>query len=333
MTSALRLLYQKRMLSRKRPFWRRTLYSCAAVAMISVPAANAFTGKVFISTKSTAAFSTAVNTVDLHYSDFVLPEPDAADAPPVLLLHGLLGNRRNFATIGRSLAQQLEKPRRVTAVDLRNHGDTAAAQAVPEMTYTDMAADVLQFLDRHEIDRAVLVGHSMGGKVAQTVALTAPERVDGLVVLDIAPVPYTEEDAPWKAVVDILFLLDKIPVGSSKKEVDQFLLPTIPDSALRAFILTNWDAKESNWKIPISSIVKQIEALASFDIDPSVHQYHGDVFLIHGGQSRFVRHAYMERIGEYFPNHLLTTIKGAGHWVHAEAPQDTTALLKRFLDR
>jgi pimeloyl-ACP methyl ester carboxylesterase len=301
--------------------------------MISIPATNALTGKIFIASKSTDAFSTAVNTVDLHYTDFVIPEPNNADAPPVLLLHGLLGNRRNFATIGRSLAQQLEKPRRVTAVDLRNHGDTAAAQAVPDMTYTDMAADVLQFLDRHEIDRAVLVGHSMGGKVAQTVALTAPDRVDGLVVLDIAPVPYTQEDAPWKAVVDILFLLDQIPVGSSKKEVDQFLLPTIPDSALRAFILTNWDAKESNWKIPISSIVKQIEALASFDIDPSVHQYHGDVFLIHGGQSRFVRHAYMERIGEYFPNHLLTTIKGAGHWVHAEAPQDTTALLKRFLDR
>lgn len=304
--------------------------------MISAPATNAFaaSGRISFAPTRTAAFSTTTKTVDLHYTDFVIPEHNSSSgAPPVLLLHGLLGNRRNFATIGRSLAQQLEKPRRVTALDLRNHGDTATSQAVHEMAYADMAADVVQFLDRHEIERAVLVGHSMGGKVAQTVALTAPDRVDGLVVLDIAPVPYTQEDAPWKAVVDILLLLDKIPVGSSKKEVDQFLLPTIPDSALRAFILTNWDPKESKWKIPIPSIVKQIEALASFDIDPSVHQYHGDVFLIHGGQSRFVRHAYMERIGEYFPNHLLTTIKGAGHWVHAEAPQDTTALLKRFLDR
>lgn len=287
-----------------------------------------------MSSKSVAAFSTTTKTVDLHYTDFVVPEQtNGVNSPPVLLLHGLLGNRRNFATIGRSLAQQLEKPRRVTAVDLRNHGDTATAQPVHEMAYMDMAADVVQFLDRHQMESAVLVGHSMGGKVAQTVALTAPDRVDGLVVLDIAPVQYTDDDAPWKAVVDILFLLDKIPVGSTKKQVDQLLLPTIPDPALRAFILTNWDAKESNWKIPISSIVQQIEALASFDIDPAVHQYHGDVFLIHGGQSRFVRHAYMERIGEFFPNHLLTTIKGAGHWVHAEAPQDTTALLKRFLDR
>ena len=61
--------------------------------------------------------------------------------------------------------------------------------------------------------------------------------------------------------------------------------------------------------------------------------YPGDAFFIHGGQSKFVRHAYMDTIASYFPNHMLTTIRGAGHWVHAEAPDDTIALLKRFLDR
>jgi len=65
----------------------------------------------------------------------------------------------------------------------------------------------------------------------------------------------------------------------------------------------------------------------------SSSSYEGDVFIINGGQSRFVRHAYMDKIAAFFPNHMLTTIRGAGHWVHAEAPDDTVALLKRYLDR
>jgi pimeloyl-ACP methyl ester carboxylesterase len=201
------------------------------------------------------------------------------------------------------------------------------------MHYSDMAADVIDFLDRQEIEQAVLVGHSMGAKVAQAVALLEPARVEGLVVLDMAPVQYTEQDAHWKAVVDIMQVLNQAKAGMTKKEVDAHLQSSIPDPALRAFVLTNWDVSKADWKIPIADIYRQMDKLADFDFCPDAHQYDGDVFMIHGGQSRFVRHAYMERIGQYFPNHLLTTVKGAGHWVHAEAPEDTTALLKQYLDR
>jgi pimeloyl-ACP methyl ester carboxylesterase len=82
----------------------------------------------------------------------------------------------------------------------------------------------------------------------------------------------------------------------------------------------------------VGTIVKELNAIAGFDVPPKT-SYDGDVFIIHGGQSRFVRHAYMDQIAEFFPNHMLTTIRGAGHWVHAEAPDDTIALLKRYLDR
>jgi pimeloyl-ACP methyl ester carboxylesterase len=123
--------------------------------------------------------------------------------------------------------------------------------------------------------------------------------------------------------------------------LDKLLRTSIPDPALRAFVLTNYDNKKQEhgsgggnggWKIPIGTIVNQLESLAGFDIPLSL-SYDRDVFIIHGGQSRFVRHAYMDRIAEFFPNHMLTTIRGAGHWVHAEAPDDTIALLKRYLDR
>ena len=288
------------------------------------------------------------NRVALRHSDF-FPDSNTSQqqqhhhhqqqsaaaeaAPPVVFLHGLLGNRRNFATIARSLAAQLQTKRRLLAVDLRNHGDTAVDQTRPSMTYTEMAADVLDFLNTHQMDKAVLVGHSMGGKVAQALALLAPERVQGLVVLDMAPVSYTQQDAHWKAVVDILHVLNNVPPdATSKKQVEMYLQPHISDPALRAFCLTNWNASTGTWNIPMADIVQSLEHLADFAI-PTDKQYVGDVFLIHGGQSRFVRHSYMPTIAQYFPNHLLTTIKGAGHWVHAEAPEDTTALLKRYLDR
>ena len=208
------------------------------------------------------------------------------------------------------------------------------------MAYIEMAEDVVTSLDAQSIDRAVLVGHSMGGKVAQTVALLHPERVAGLVVLDMAPVSYHQDvDPSWRAVYDIVTTLTELeladPVSGepySKQEVDKQLQKGIPDPALRAFVWTNLDAKAMRWKIPIDTIAEQLDTIAGFDVSPS-SQYHGDVMFIQGGQSRFVRHAHMETISKYFPNHMLTTIRGAGHWVHAEAPDDTVALLKRYLDR
>jgi esterase len=233
------------------------------------------------------------------------------------------------------LGVQLDKPRRVLGVDLRNHGDS---QHAPHMSYQDMARDVVDFLDAQGLDRIVLVGHSMGGKVAQALALLYPERVEGLVVLDIAPVSYSSDQDPhWKAVEDILHAIHQVveeppAVGNTPAAIDQALRQSIPDPALRAFVLTNYDARQERWKIPIATLVQQLEQIAGFDV-PHHTQFEGDVFIIHGGQSRFVRHAYMDAISSYFPNHMLTTVRGAGHWVHAEAPDDVTALLKRYLDR
>lgn len=257
------------------------------------------------------------------------------------------------------------------------------------MSYTEMARDVLAFMDKkasemnmnggggllHE--KAVLIGHSMGGKVAQSLALMHPERVAGLVVLDIAPVRYYSgqneggggggDGSGWKAVEEIVRSVARIDLKMgqymTKRDVDTALRQggVLEDPALRAFVLTNLDqvrsTEENNgvplrWKINWDGIVKELDRIAGFDVHGQVLdeiasvegvesaapqssnlQYHGDVFFIHGGASRFVRHSHMSTIASYFPNHMLTTIRGVGHWVHAEAPDDTIALLKRYLDR
>ena len=286
--------------------------------------------------QSTTAPMSKEEIVTLNWMEFHNPEQHTQSQQqqhtPVLLLHGLLGNKRNFATLASSLGAQLDQPRRIVGVDLRNHGDSAHSE---EMSYLAMAQDVCEFLDSQNIPKIVLVGHSMGGKVAQAMSLIHPERVEGLVVLDIAPVEYCRTDPHWKAVEDILHAIhavDESAYTAGKSELDKALRKSIPDPNLRAFVLTNYDNRKKDWKIPIGTIVSQLEEIAGFDV-PSEASYDGDVFIIHGGQSRFVRSSYMDQIAGFFPNHMLTTVRGAGHWVHAEAPDDTIALLKRYLDR
>jgi esterase len=320
------------------------------------------------------------NTVTLEWTELFTPTqtPSTTSTTPVVFLHGLLGSKRNFASLATMLGVQLTTPRVIYGVDLRNHGDNPPNNHVLDegcMTYPNMAADVIEFLNTQNIEKCIVVGHSMGGKIAQAMSLLYPHRVEGLVVIDIAPVTYTRTNNPnWKAVEDILLALketchtDTVDGNGNdnnspmtKQHVDKVLRTTIPDPALRAFVLTNYDSHGCKWKIPIATLVDELHNIAGFDLQltsggmvntasasgsasasKDVHQqrphqqqiqYDGDVFIIHGGQSKFVRHSYMDTIAQYFPNHLLTTIRGAGHWVHAEAPDDTVALLKRFLDR
>lgn len=195
-----------------------------------------------------------------------------------------------------------------------------------------MALDVVDYLDQNDLHRVVLVGHSMGGKVAQMMALNFADRVDGLIVLDMAPVTYSPQDPSWKAVSDIILALQEVDMSTTKEGIDQQLQVSIPDPALRAFVWTNIQSKTLEWKIPMDTIASQLSSLAAFQVAQD-SAYVGDALFIHGGQSRFVRHAYMDTIAQHFPNHMLTTIRGAGHWVHAEAPDDTLALLQRYLDR
>jgi esterase len=218
------------------------------------------------------------------------------------------------------------------------------------MSFASMASDIVHMLDCNGIKDAVLVGHSMGGKVAQAAALLHPKRVSGLVVLDIAPVTYTQKDGSWKAVQTIIHAMNSVDLQtlSSRLEVDAALKKNgVDDPALRSFVLTNLKTRtlENNsaqtnstlhWKINLPSIVNQLDVIAGFEL-PSENsdklQYHGDTFIISGGASRFIRSGHMEIISNFFPNHMLTTVRGVGHWIHAEAPDDTVALLKRYLDR
>ena len=107
----------------------------------------------------------------------------AEDAPPLVLLHGLFGSSSNFTTVGRRCADSTG--RRVILPDLRNHG---ASPWAGDCSFEAMAQDLVDMLDKVGVSTVCLCGHSLGGKVVMVTSLLHPDRIEGVVCVDIAPV-------------------------------------------------------------------------------------------------------------------------------------------------
>src|SRR5690606_15483716 len=150
---------------------------------------------------------------------------------PLLILHGLFGSLQNWTWHCRKLAENFA----VYALDMRNHG---ASPHDDVMNYQVMADDVLEFMDDHQLQKAHLLGHSMGGKTAMQLALKAPDRVDGLVIADIAPVQYGGERGEHDEIFEGLCAL-ALNTLASRSEADSQLAKWVPDDVVRQFLLSN----------------------------------------------------------------------------------------------
>ena len=240
---------------------------------------------------------------------------------PLVILHGLLGSGRNWATY----AAQAAATHRVLTVDLRNHGRSPWDH---EMTYPAMARDVVALLDDRGIGAARLMGHSMGGKVAMTLALTQPERVERLVVVDIAPVTYGAAfAAPYVAA---LAAID--PTGhTSRRSVDEALAETVPDDFLRGFLMTNLVRAQGGlgWCVNLAAITRHMDDLMGFPAH--VGAYDGPALFVGGARSDFLAAHREPAVRRFFPSGTITRIPEAGHWVHVEAPKAFAEAVAKFL--
>jgi len=267
-------------------------------------------------------------------------------AEPVIILHGLLGNSMNFNTWAKDLFSKLDSNRRIIIPDLRNHGQSPHTSS---MHYREMMEDVLLLMDSQQIEKAEFIGHSMGGKVAAALALCHPDRVASLAVLDIAPVNYSEEDASWWQVDEVVSAMSAVPVENltSRKDANDFLVNTIPDDLLRGFALTNLQQYNTDqglkfkWRINVNAIKQFLPEIKNFDIGQGKSvdltttptTYDGDVFFLSGRRSKYISSRHLPAIAQLFPKYRMVTIKNAGHWVHAESPEETANYCKTFLDR
>ena len=247
---------------------------------------------------------------------------DRGAGPPVALLHGLFGAAGNFAAIQRRLAET----RRVIAFNLRNHG---ASPHDPDMSYAAMAEDVLDSLKALGVPRAALVGHSMGGKVAMQAALLRPDRVSRLLVADMAPVPY---EPAFRGIADAMLAVPLGP-GLTRAAADAALAPAVPDPTVRGFLLQNLRlGPAAAWRIGLREIAAALPGIEGWDAPPG-SQYPGPVLMLRGERSDYVRPEHRPAVRALFPAAQFMALKGAGHWLHADAPDAFVEIAQAFLDR
>jgi len=245
----------------------------------------------------------------------------SGDGPPIVMLHGLFGGHENLGAIARPLADEF----RIHGIDLRNHGRSPHGAA---MDYPTMAADVAETMAAQGLDSASLVGHSMGGKVAMELALTAPERVRALVVLDIAPVAY---DRNHDTELDAMRALDTTRIRS-RAEADKALAASVPNSGIRQFLLKNLvrDGNGFAWRIPLAKIAEQYASIAAA---PSPARYTGPTLFLRGGESHYVRREHETAVRRHFPEAVIETLDDAAHWLHVEAPDEVANHIRQVVAR
>jgi esterase len=245
-------------------------------------------------------------TVALFHRDL-----GGAAGPPFVILHGMLGSSRNWQTAGRDLAAR----RRVYALDLRNHGLSPHAD---RMSYGEMAADVMAWLDARRIGQADLVGHSMGGKVAMLLACRNPGRVARLAVVDTAP-----KDYHWPAHRAEFAAMSELDLGGikSRAEAESRMEARIPSWAMRKFIATNLErAPGGGWKWQFN-LPALAAALPELERNPLLagDRFGGPTLFIAGGRSAYVQPEDRGAILGHFPSARVVTLPDSGHNPHIEA--------------
>lgn len=247
---------------------------------------------------------------------------EVGQGPPVVILHGLFGSKRNWT----SIARQLAATHRVFAVDLRNHGESPWDA---RHDYPALADDVAQFLEQSLDEPSAVIGHSMGGKVAMVLALTRPDLVERLVAVDIPP---AESIGTQDAFIEAM---RHVPLATltRRTEVDALLAEAIPDRGVRSFLLTNVVSGPEglSWAINLDTLASEFAVIRGFPDMAAVEPFAKPALFLVGGRSEYVQPQHHAEIRRLFPAAEIAVIPDAGHWVHAEAPEAFLAAVQRFL--
>jgi esterase len=244
---------------------------------------------------------------------------------PLVVVHGLYGSSDNWINIGKRLAEK----HTVYMIDQRNHGRSPFANS---HTFNDMRDDLAEFFKKHNIEKATILGHSMGGKAAMWFAFDYPEKVEKLVIADIAPKDYLllKEDSQFYLHQNILLAMQEIDFSKilSREEVDDFMAQKIDDERIRQFLLKNVaknkETKMFYWRVNAEVLYSHLDEIVSGVnknwLDDRIPIISYPVIFIRGMKSKYILPEDEPMIKEIYPDSRIIDIPDAGHWLHAEQP-------------
>jgi pimeloyl-ACP methyl ester carboxylesterase len=242
--------------------------------------------------------------------------------PPLLILHGLFGFSDNWQTIAKTFSDT----HLVITPDLRNHGRSPHLEG---HSYPEMAEDVRRFMEEHWIFSAILMGHSMGGKVAMQLALHHPDLVERLIVVDMAPGLAQDNHS---GIFEALLSLNLAQV-TTRQDIDDHLSRFVPEKGVVQFLLKNVTRDASGafqWKMNLPVLWKHFSDILAPVSGPPFEK---PTLFVRGSRSNYVEDTDFDLIYSLFPQAEIATIEDAGHWVHADQPRQLSEVITTWLGK
>ena len=241
---------------------------------------------------------------------------------PLFVLHGFLGMGDNWKSLANAFSSKFE----VHLIDQRNHGRSFHSE---DFSYELMVEDLVHYMDHHNISTAFMLGHSMGGKTVMLMSIEHPERIDRMIVADIAPRFYPRHH---QFILEALNEVDFSKI-SSRSEIDDIFKKYIPENGIRQFLLKNVYRKEREqlaYRFNLESLEENIDEVG-VELPPrSVSEV--PALFMRGVNSGYITTQDETLIHAHFPNSTVVDIPEAGHWLHAENPEDFYKNVVQFLE-
>jgi esterase len=236
---------------------------------------------------------------------------------PLVFIHGLFGSLSNLGM----LARAYYKSHSVIQIDVRNHGHSAHTA---EMNYVDMAADILETLDALKIHKFSAIGHSMGGKIAMQLANQAGQRLEQLVILDMAPFAYQESH--HEQIFKALFAVKNAQI-ESRKQATQIMREHLHEEMVIQFLMKSFN--KGQWLFNVDALFNHYSEILDWKM---IQPWPKEALFIRGGKSAYIsKDEHFNAIRQQFPHAKIQCIEDAGHWLHAEKTQQVLDEMNQYL--
>ena len=250
--------------------------------------------------------------------NYQLHHHETSTVSPMIFIHGLFGSLSNLGVLARHFSEQ----RTAIQIDVRNHGLSGHSS---DINYQLMAEDVLETLSSLNVHKFVVVGHSMGGKIAMKLADLAREQTEKLVVLDITPIQYHESH--HAEIFKALFAVQQENVAS-RLEAAKIMRKYIHEEMVIQFLLKSFN--KGQWLFNVQALFDHYPDIMAWE---KVEKINRPALFLRGGDSFYIsKPEHFAAINEQFSQAKIEVIENTGHWLHGEKPDEVIKYMQAFLN-